>query len=69
MSNPLIRIHNITTGEIIDREMNDTEHAEYKAIQAADEAQAIVVADKAVAKQNVLDKLGLDADEAAALFG
>jgi len=69
MSNPLIRIHNMATGEIVDREMTDAEHAEYKAIQAADEAQAIVVADKAVAKQNVLDKLGLDADEAAALFG
>ena len=69
MSNPLIRIHDMATGKIIDREMTNAEHAEYKTIQTADEAQAIVVADKAVARQAVIDKLGLTADEAAALLG
>jgi hypothetical protein len=29
MSNPMIRIHNVETGEIIDREMTDSEYAEY----------------------------------------
>jgi hypothetical protein len=37
--------------------------------QAAAEAQAAVKADKAAARQAVLDKLGLTADEAAALLG
>jgi len=68
MSNPLIRIHDMATGEIIDREMNDAEFAEYKATQAADKAEAKVLADKATAKQAVLDKLGLTADEVAALL-
>ena len=43
--------------------------AQIKADAAEAQAQAETVAAKAVAKQVVLDKLGLDADEAAALFG
>jgi hypothetical protein len=37
--------------------------------QAASEAQAAAKAAKAAARQAVLDKLGLTADEAAALLG
>jgi len=69
MSNPLIRIHDMATGEVIDREMTDTEHAQYKATQAADNAAAQAQADKAKAKQAVLDRLGITADEAALLLG
>jgi len=69
MSNPLIRIHDMATGEVIDREMTDAEHAEYKATQAADKAAAQAAADKATAKQAVLDRLGITADEAALLLG
>ncbi len=29
MPNPTIRIHDLTTGEIIDREMTDAEYAEH----------------------------------------
>jgi hypothetical protein len=29
MSNPIIRIHNIETNEVIDREMTDAEYAEF----------------------------------------
>lgn len=29
MSNPIIRIHNATTGEIIDRPMTDEEYVEF----------------------------------------
>jgi hypothetical protein len=29
MSNPIIRIHNIETDEVIDREMTDAEYAEF----------------------------------------
>jgi len=55
------------------REMTDTEHAEYQqmqtdlaSIQAEHDAKNN---NRAAAKQAVLDKLGLTADEAAALLG
>ena len=69
MSRPMIRIHNISTDEVIDREMNDAEFAIYEANQAA---QAIVKAEadaKATARQAVLDRLGLTAEEAQLLLG
>ena len=44
------------------REMTEAEFAQYKLDQAEAEAQA-------AARQAVLDKLGLTADEAAALLG
>lgn len=57
----------------IDREMTADEEAEFKAsqkiIQAEVKAQAEAQAAKEAARQAVLDKLGLTADEAAALFG
>ena len=59
----------MATNEVIDREMTDTEFAEYKATQAADKAQAKAATDKATAKQAVLDRLGITADEAALLLG
>ena len=57
----------------IDRDMTADEEAAHKAwaLQAKAEAQAQTEAieAKAAARQAVLDKLGLTADEAAALFG
>ena len=51
------------------REMTDVEFAQYEADQITNKAQAKAAADKAKAKQAVLDKLGLTADEVAALLG
>lgn len=55
------------------REMTAHEAAEYKAWQviakAETQAELDAIAAKAAARQAVLDKLGLTADEAAALFG
>jgi hypothetical protein len=53
MSRPIIRIHNITTNEVIDREMNDAEFAQYEAEQAANaiakaEAEATAAAKAAL---------------------
>lgn len=39
MANPMIRIHNTETDEIIDREMTDAEFAEYQADCAASLAE------------------------------
>ena len=56
-----------------EREMTADEAAEYKAWQvvakAETQAEAEAAEAKAAARQAVLDKLGLTADEAAALFG
>ncbi|MGL4266874.1 MAG: hypothetical protein ACRCR7_07065 [Weissella cibaria] len=55
------------------REMTAHEAAEYKAWQviakAETQAELDAIAAKTAARQAVLDKLGLTADEAAALFG
>jgi len=57
----------------VDRNMTEAEQAAHKAwaviAQAEAEARSEAEADKAAARQAVLDKLGLTADEAAALLG
>jgi hypothetical protein len=66
---PTVRIHDISTNEVIDREMNDTEFAQYEADQAA---QAILQAEaeaKATAKAALLERLGITAEEAQLLLG
>lgn len=69
MSRPTIRIHNVETDEIIDREMNDDEFAQYEAdLEIQEEKIAKAEAD-AVAKAALLDRLGITADEAKLLLG
>jgi hypothetical protein len=68
MNKPIIRIHNSQTDEVIDREMNDDEFAQYEADKAA---QAIAQAEaeaKATAKAALLSKLGISEDEAKLLL-
>ena len=57
------------TGKTITRQMTADEQAIYETQQAEAEAEAEADEAKAAARQTVLDKLGLTADEAAALFG
>ena len=68
MPNPMIRIHNTETNEVIDREMTKAEFDAYKADQEATAAQEAAKADKAAVKQAILDKLGITADEAKLLL-
>jgi hypothetical protein len=72
MSKPMIRIHNVETDEIIDREMNSAEYEEYIAEQqrfAAEVAKEEQEKTAAEARKNeVLNKLGLTAEEASALL-
>ncbi len=71
MINPIIRIHNVETDEVIDREMTNAEYEVYLADKEqetkkiADSQKAL--ADKEAARQAVYAKLGLTADEIAAL--
>jgi hypothetical protein len=57
----------------VDRDMTEAEEAAHEAwaviAQAETEARSQAEADKAAARQAVLDKLGLTANEAAALLG
>ena len=64
-----ILIHNVETGEIIEREMNAKELAQSAKDQAAETARLQAEATKAAARQAILDRLGLTADEAALLLG
>jgi hypothetical protein len=68
MTNPIVREHNVTTGEIIDREMNAEELAELEASQAEAEAKAEAEAVKAAEKAALLAKLGITHDEAKLLL-
>lgn len=70
MSRPIIRIHNIETNEIIDREMNDAEFAQWQADQATATAKAQAAAEavaKKAAAEAKLAALGLTADDLKAL--
>ena len=71
---PTIKIHNATTNEVIEREMNDEELKQYKNDEALEkeriELQAISEAEKAAKKaaaEAKLAALGLDADDLKAL--
>lgn len=64
----MVRIHDVSTNEVIDREMNDTEFAQYEASQAS-QATAQAEADaKATAKANVLAQLGITEEQAKLLL-
>lgn len=68
MTTPMIKIHNIETGEVIEREMN----AEELAQQAKDKAEAKARTDaetvKLAEKAALLAKLGISDEEAKLLF-
>ena len=68
MTIPMITIHNVETGEIVIREMNAEELAQYEADIASQAARQEAEAEKAAAKQAILDRLGLTAEEAALLL-
>ena len=68
MTNPIIRLHNIETNEVIDREMTDAEYADYQVQKAQDSAMTEATAQAATDKAALLAKLGISADEAKLLL-
>jgi hypothetical protein len=62
-----IQIHNVETGEVVERDMSAEELAQWEIDQAVAAETAAAEAAKEAARQAVLDKLGLTADEVAAL--
>jgi hypothetical protein len=68
MANPMIKIHNIETDEIIEREMTDDEFAIRKADLQAELNRKTEAQAKAQAKAALLERLGITADEAKLLL-
>jgi hypothetical protein len=66
---PMIKIHNAETDEIIEREMNTAEFAQYQLDQAAQVAAKSEAEAKEASRQAILDRLGLTADEAKLILG
>lgn len=74
MSRPTIKIHNATTDEVVEREMNDEEFAQFeldqKNWQKKEELRAKVEATEQLAKSQAEEKLaalGLTIDDLKAL--
>jgi hypothetical protein len=64
----MVRIHDIATDEIIDREMTDEEFDQYKIDQAMYDQAKVLEDARAAEKAALLERLGITADEAALLF-
>jgi hypothetical protein len=65
----MVRIHNMATDEVIDREMNDAEYAQHLEnleAKAIKDAEAEV---KVAQRQALLDRLGITSEEAKILLG
>lgn len=60
--------HNVLTGEIIERELNEQELAQLEIDLAAAKAKAEAEAAKAAEKAALLDRLGITAEEAKLLL-
>jgi hypothetical protein len=68
MTRPTIKIHDCTTNEVIMRELNDEEYAQYQTDVAAAEAKVAAKAEAEAEKAALLTKLGITADEAKLLL-
>ena len=68
MSENMVRVHNLETGEIIDREMTADELAQREADLATQALAAAEAEAKATQKAALLVKLGITVDEAKLLL-
>jgi len=66
---PKIGIHNVETGELIYRKMTDEEFAQYQKDVSEAEARQAEAQAKEAARQAILNKLGITAEEAQLLLG
>ena len=68
MTKPMIKIHNVETDEVIEREMNNAEFAQYKIDQEALASERAEIETNNTAKAALLAKLGITAEEAVLLL-
>jgi hypothetical protein len=66
---PMVRIHNAETNEVIDREMNEEEFAQYEADKAIQEAANAAKVKADADKAALLARLGLTEDELKTILG
>ena len=64
---PTIKIHNATTGEVIEREMTEAELEQFETDQAAIAAEVNAKDEAAKSKTALLNRLGITEDEAKLL--
>ena len=69
MTKPMIKIHNATTDEVIEREMTKSEYDQYLIDVEAAKAKAEAAAKTSATKAALLEKLGMTEDEAKLLLG
>ena len=68
MTKPIIKIHNITTDEVIEREATAEEIAQIKVDETEAQAKAVAQDNKETAKAALLERLGITEDEAKLLL-
>jgi hypothetical protein len=68
MTKPMIRIHDTSTNEVIDREMTEEEYAVFLTDQELHFAEKAKAEQAASDKAALLAKLGITADEAKLLL-
>jgi hypothetical protein len=68
MTKPIIRIHDIETDNVIDREMTDAEFSQYESDQKAQAKRDAEQEAEVAAKAALLARLGITADEAKLLL-
>lgn len=69
MTKPMIKEHNVETGEIVERELNAEELVQHEAALKDQAERDAAQAAKDAAKAALLAKLGITADEAKLLLG
>lgn len=65
---PKIIVHNVETGEVVERDMTAAEQAEQAKSEAEDAAKMAERVEAIIAKEAVIAKLGLTSDEVASLL-
>lgn len=68
MDELFVRIHNVETGEIIDREMNEIEFSDWENQKSEELAKNEELQKIALAKNALLEKLGITEEEAKLLL-
>jgi hypothetical protein len=68
MTRPIIRIHDLATDEIIDREMNDAEYEQHLKDVEKEEARKAEIKAKAQTKAALLAQLGITEEQAKLLL-
>jgi len=68
MSRPIIKIHDVSTDEVIEREMNDVEFTQYEADRTANASAKAEAQANATAKAALLTQLGITEEQAQLLL-